>query len=407
MNLQETLNRLQENVEISLPEHGIEEKLQLAKNQNRKLVIKLGFDPTAPNLHLGHAVILKKLRQFQELEHIIVIIIGDFTARIGDPTGKNKSRPPLSAEQVAINAQTYINQLSKVLDVSKCSVRFNSEWLGQMKMTQTVQLLSQITLAKIMQRTDFSNRFKKNMPISMHELIYPLLQGYDSVQVEADIEMGGTDQLFNCAMGRELQEGLGKAGQVVLCMPLLKGIDGSAKMSKSEDNIVGLTDAPDDMFGKIMSIPDTLLPDYILLATNFSAIEKDALIESLENDMNPMLVKKLIGYNIVSQYHSEEQARMAQSFFEKQFQQKGSDNKQFQAVSLTSLALLETNNITLIYVCKSLKSMMSMSHIRRLVESGSVTVNGYKIVDPNCPIDIKQLPIKVKIGKRDYFQIVE
>lgn len=406
MKPQETLSILNENVEISLPENAIAEKLQVARLENRKLIIKLGFDPTAPDLHLGHAVVLKKLKQFQDLGHTIVIIIGDFTARIGDPTGKNKSRPPLNAEQVKINAQTYVNQLNKILDISKCEIRYNSEWLEQMGLQQTIQLLSQVTLAQIMQRTDFNKRFTRNMPIAMHELMYPMLQGHDSVQINADIEMGGTDQLFNCTMGRQLQEQLGKPAQAVLCMPLLRGIDGSAKMSKSEGNIVGLTDVPEEMFGKIMSVPDDLINDYILLATSFSIVEKHALIESMQNGVNPMQIKKIIASNIIQQYHNDEQARAAQHHFETQFQQRDLQDKLYEIINASSLNIGQTESPTLLDVCKGLKEVMSKSHLRRLVESGGVAVNGAKITDPAHIINLKQAPIKIKLGKREYFELV-
>ncbi|MBV9963565.1 MAG: tyrosine--tRNA ligase, partial [Parafilimonas sp.] len=246
-------------VEIQVPENCIEDKIKLCRKEGRPLNVKLGFDPTAPDLHLGHSVVLKKLKQFQDFGHNVIIIIGDYTARIGDPTGKNKSRPPLTPEQVKKNAVTYINQLSKIIDIDKIEIRYNSEWLEKMSLTDTIFLLAQMTLAQILQRTDFNNRYTNGIPISLHELIYPLLQGKDSVMINADIEIGGTDQLFNCMVGKQLQEIYDKHGQGVICMPLLKGIDGSIKMSKSENNYIGLTDSPNDMYGKAMSIPDELL----------------------------------------------------------------------------------------------------------------------------------------------------
>ncbi|HZH70405.1 MAG TPA: tyrosine--tRNA ligase, partial [Flavobacteriaceae bacterium] len=229
----ETISKLKENVEIILPENGLEQKLQQADKENRKLNIKLGFDPTAPDLHLGHAVVLKKLKQFQDLGHQIVILVGDFTARIGDPTGKNKSRKPLSIADVQHNAETYLNQLSKIIDTEKVKIAFNSEWLDKLSFTEVIQTLSKVTVAQLMHRNDFNKRFTENTPIAMHELVYPILQGYDSVEIKADIEMGGTDQLFNCTMGRQLQETFEMSPQVVVCMPLLKGLEGKEKMSKS------------------------------------------------------------------------------------------------------------------------------------------------------------------------------
>lgn len=305
------LERLQENVEIMLPQQGLELKLK----ENRPLTIKLGFDPTAPDLHLGHAVVLKKLKQFQDLGHQVVILVGSFTARIGDPTGKNKSRKPLTTQEVTYNAETYINQLSKVIDVAQAKIVFNSDWLDTLSFSDVIQLLSKVTVAQLMHRHDFNKRFTENTPIAMHELVYPVLQGYDSVQINADIEMGGTDQLFNCTMGRQLQEVMGVDGQVVMCMPLLKGLDGKEKMSKSLNNIIGLTDEPNDMYGKMMSVPDTLLEEYLDLTTDFSEAEKQGIKQQLTDGVNPMLVKQMIAENIIKQYHSLDAATTAADFF--------------------------------------------------------------------------------------------
>src|SRR5690554_7264077 len=284
----EIINKLKENVEIILPENGLEEKLEQARKENRKLIIKLGFDPTAPDLHLGHAVVLKKLRQFQELGHQIVILVGNFTARIGDPTGKNKSRKPLSSEDVQHNAETYLKQLSKIIDIDKVKIVFNSEWLDKLSFTEVIQILSKVTVAQLMHRNDFNKRFTENTPIAMHELVYPILQGFDSVEIKADIEMGGTDQLFNCTMGRQLQETFEMDPQLVMCMPLLKGLDGKEKMSKSLNNTIGLTDSPNDMFGKTMSISDDLINEFLELATDFSVEEIESIMKSMEEGENPM-----------------------------------------------------------------------------------------------------------------------
>lgn len=398
---------LKENVEIIFPENGLDEKLKQAELQNRKLLVKLGFDPTAPDLHLGHAVVLKKLRQFQDLGHLIVIIIGDFTARIGDPTGKNKSRPPLNDVKVKENAKTYVAQLSKILDITKCTIKYNSEWLDRMNLSNAIQLLSQVTVAQMMHRNDFNTRFEKGIPISLHELVYPILQGFDSVEIAADIEIGGTDQLFNCSVGRQLQEGEGKAGQAVLCMPLLKGTDGSDKMSKSQNNIIGLTDHPYDMFGKIMSIPDALIVEYLKLVTDFTDEEKMDYIKQLSDGLNPMVLKKRIGFNVVSQYHGLEEARPALEFFENQFQKKSFDEKMFTNISISTIAsICSEQTIQLIDLCKAIKQSESKSNLKRLIESGSVTINGIKITDIYSLVSLDILPVKIKIGKRDYFQIV-
>jgi tyrosyl-tRNA synthetase len=399
------LTPLQANVEICLPDTGLADKLALAARKQRPLILKLGFDPTAPDLHLGHAVVLKKLRQFQDLGHTIVIIIGDFTARIGDPTGKNKARPALSAEQVAVNARTYVAQLSKILDVSKCQLRYNSEWLSAMDFTATIQLLSRVTLAQIMQRTDFHNRFAGNQPIALHELVYPLLQGFDSTVIRADIEMGGTDQLFNCTMGRQLQEGASEAGQVVLCMPLLRGIDGSAKMSKSEGNTVGLTDEPADMFGKLMSIPDALLPDYLRLATDYTPAQQDHALARLAAGENPMALKKEMSFNVVEQYHGAEAATQAQTHFAQQVQNKQFDLKAFRPVSLATLALDLSQPLGLVELCSALKPELSKTQVRRLIAEGAVLVNGDKVTDAQAPVSRALLPVQVKVGKREYFEL--
>ncbi|HCN48061.1 MAG TPA: tyrosine--tRNA ligase [Chryseobacterium sp.] len=398
------INTLQENVAIILPENGLEEKLAQAKEENRTLSIKLGFDPTAPDLHLGHAVVLKKLKQFQDLGHKIIIVVGSFTARIGDPTGKNKARKPLSTEEVQHNAQTYINQLSKVLDIEKTEIVFNSDWLDALDFSEVIQLLSKVTVAQLMHRNDFNKRFTENTPIAMHELVYPILQGFDSVKIECDIEMGGTDQLFNCTMGRQLQEIHQMPAQIVMCMPLLKGLDGKEKMSKSLNNIIGLTDEPNEMFGKTMSIPDAMIEEFIDLTTDFSAEEKNRLKSTIENGENPMNIKKLIAKNIISQYHDDEAAENAELFFNNQFQNKNFDEKSFEPVSILSLHHTE-NKTTLVELCHQLKNDLSKSAVRRLIKSGGIQIDSEKILDPDQEIELIK-EIKIKIGKRNFFELV-
>lgn len=398
----ESLKSLKENVAIFLPENGLEEKLKLAEKENRSLRIKLGFDPTAPDLHLGHAVVLKKLKEFQDLGHQIVILVGSFTAQIGDPTGKNKSRQPLNADQVQKNAETYINQLSKIINIDKAEIVFNSDWLDHLPFSDVIQLLSKVTVAQLMHRNDFNKRFTENTPIAMHELVYPILQAYDSVQINADIEMGGTDQLFNCTMGRQLQETNGDAAQIVLCMPLLRGTDGKEKMSKSLNNIIGLTDEPNEMFGKTMSIPDDLLEEYIALATDFSIEEKANLNERLKSD-NPMLIKKIVAKNIITQYHSEKDAEAAEAFFNNQFQKRNDDNRVFEPIEIDSLQIT-TEKISVLEVCHQLKNDLSKTAVRRLIESGAVQINGEKSTDPLADFLVEK-ETKVKIGKRDFFEL--
>lgn len=398
------IDSLQENVAIILPQNGLEEKLAQANKENRKLTIKLGFDPTAPDLHLGHAVVLKKLKQFQELGHQIVIVVGSFTARIGDPTGKNKARKPLSAEDVQHNAQTYINQLSKVIDVQKTKIVFNSDWLDALNFSEVIQLLSKVTVAQLMHRNDFNKRFTENTPIAMHELVYPILQGFDSVKIECDIEMGGTDQLFNCTMGRQLQEVHQMPAQIVMCMPLLRGLDGKEKMSKSLNNIIGLTDEPNEMFGKTMSISDDLIEEFINLTTDFSMEEKIGLLSRIKEGENPMNIKKLIAKNIISQYHDSASAENAEQFFINQFQNKNFEKKIYEPVAISSLKSIE-NTLSHVELCHQLKNDLSKSAIRRLIENGGVQINTIKITDSDQEMEL--IPqTKIKIGKRGFFELI-
>lgn len=398
------IDTLQENVSIILPENGLEEKLRQAKEENRTLSIKLGFDPTAPDLHLGHAVVLKKLKQFQDLGHQIIIVVGSFTARIGDPTGKNKARKPLSAEDVQHNAQTYIDQLSKIINVEKTKIVFNSDWLDVLNFSEVIQLLSKVTVAQLMHRNDFNKRFTENTPIAMHELVYPILQGFDSVKIECDIEMGGTDQLFNCTMGRQLQEVHQMPAQIVMCMPLLKGLDGKEKMSKSLNNIIGLTDEPNEMFGKTMSIPDTLIEEFIDLTTDFSVDEKSSLKSKMSNGENPMNIKKLVAKNIISQYHNDKAAENAELFFNNQFQNKNFDEKSFEPVSINMLNHHQLKT-TVLELCHQLKNDLSKSAVRRLIQSGGVQINMIKMMEPDTEIELVK-ETKIKIGRRNFFELV-
>lgn len=398
------IRKLKENVEIILPENGLEQKIQQAEKENRKLIIKLGFDPTAPDLHLGHAVVLKKLKQFQDFGHQIIIVVGSFTARIGDPTGKNKARKPLTAEEVHHNAETYINQLSKIIDVEKTKIVFNSDWLDALHFSEVIQLMSKVTVAQLMHRNDFNKRFTENTPIVMHELVYPILQGFDSVKIECDIEMGGTDQLFNCTMGRQLQESHGKSPQIVMCMPLLKGLDGKEKMSKSLNNIIGLTEEPNEMFGKTMSIPDSLIDEFIDLTTDFSNEERESLKLEIKNGENPMNIKKLIAKNIITQYHTKEAAESAEKFFTNQFQNKNFEEKAYEQVFIHSLNHIQ-NKMTLAELCHQLKGSESKSFIQRFIKNGGIQINNIKMTDPNEEIELIK-ETKIKIGKRSFFELL-
>lgn len=389
---------------MMLPENGLQQKLQTAAKENRPLVIKLGFDPTAPDLHLGHAVVLKKLKQFQDAGHSIVIIVGSFTAQIGDPTGKNKSRKPLSKEEVLHNADTYIRQLGTIIDTGKCRIAFNSEWLDSLGFASIIQLLGKVTVAQLLHRNDFNKRFTENTPIAMHELMYPILQGFDSVQIKADIEMGGTDQLFNCTMGRQLQEAHEQEPQIIICMPLLKGLDGKEKMSKSLNNTIGLTDTPNDMFGKIMSIPDALIPEYLQLTTDFTAAETATCLAQLASGKNPMQVKKAIAKNIIRQYHNADAAEAAADFFSTQFQRRDFEDMHFEPVAIASLAL-PAQQAPLLDICHRLKQDETRTAIRRLITGGGVWINNEKMADPAQLIALKE-GTRIRIGKRSFLQLV-
>ncbi|MBQ9089934.1 MAG: tyrosine--tRNA ligase [Alphaproteobacteria bacterium] len=395
--------KLAHGIENIVPAKGLEEKLALSKKENRPLIIKFGMDPTAPDLHLGHAVALKKIREFMEAGHEIHLIVGDFTALVGDPSGRNATRPPLTPEEVQKNADTYVAQLSKIFDTTKIHIHFNNDWLGKMNFAEILKLLTQATLSQMMQREDFRNRYENNAPIALHELIYPIIQGYDSVAIKADIEFGGRDQLLNCLCGKSLQESMGMNGQTVLTMPLLCGLDGHIKMSKSKGNYIGLTEHPHDMFGKTMSIPDFLIPEWVELTTSWTPAEKADIIADFKNNtVNPMEIKKKIAFNIVEQYHDKESAQEASDFFYKQVQQKGLDSKEFTEVLWQDLPNNQT--ITLVDLGVHLLNQ-SKSNIRRLIEGGGISVDGEKINDIAYVLHNNGSEIKLKMGKRGFFTL--
>ncbi|MEO1890653.1 MAG: tyrosine--tRNA ligase, partial [Candidatus Thioglobus sp.] len=315
MNANETLAVFQRGTDEILPLDELKKKLK----KNKPLRIKAGFDPTAPDLHLGHTVLINKLKQLQDLGHEILFLIGDFTGMIGDPTGKSATRPPLTQEQVIENAKSYQDQVFKILDKDKTTVVYNSEWMNKMSSTEMIQLASQQTVARMLERDDFSKRYKSGKAISIHEFLYPLIQGYDSVALESDVELGGTDQKFNLLMGRELQKQAGMEQQVILTMPILEGLDGVQKMSKSLDNYIGIDDKPDDMFGKIMSISDELMWRYLELLS-FESLETIASWKTeIENGENPRNIKFRLAEEIITRFHSNDDAKQAQQNFINRF----------------------------------------------------------------------------------------
>lgn len=368
--------------------------------QPRKLRIKLGADPTAPDLHLGHAVVLSKLKDFQDLGHEIIFLIGDFTAYIGDPTGKSKTRPPLSEEQIALNTATYFEQVGRVLDPARIRIVYNSEWLSKLSTKQLVELCSKVTLARLIERDDFEKRLKNNQPISFHELLYPIFQGYDSVALQADVELGGTDQTFNLLMGRELQNHYGQAPQVVVTMPLLEGLDGVQKMSKSLGNYIGLAEAPEQAYGKLMSISDSLMWRYAELLLRKPKQEISSLQERVASGAtHPMELKKEIAHDIVAKFWSKESADFAQQQFEAVFQKKDYS----QATPIT-LPITANSPLWIVDLLKLVDAVKSSSEARRLIEAHAVKIDDKPITDFKATIPWDDGTI-IKVGKHRIYQI--
>lgn len=372
-----------------------EEELLKKLKEGRPLRVKAGFDPTAPDLHLGHTVLLQKLRLFQQLGHEVYFVIGDFTAMIGDPTGRSETRPPLSRQQVLENAKTYEHQVFKVLDPQKTNIVFNSTWLSTLGTEGLIRLTAQYTVARMLERDDFSKRFKEGIPIYIHEFIYPLLQGYDSVFLKADIELGGTDQKFNLLVGRDLQRAYGQEPQVCITLPLLVGLDGVRKMSKSYGNYVGIQEEPEQMFGKLMSISDELMWQYYILLTDYTQEE----IESFKREMHPMEAKKQLAYYIVARFHSEEDAKRAKEFFEKTFSQREFPED---APVIKVQAGLRRKAYELLF---ELGIESSKNSARRLIEGGGLRINGRKVEDPNEEIVVDQ-ELKLQAGKKRFYKVV-
>lgn len=402
LSVEEQLHIIQSGTHEIKPLDGLKKKLEKGK----PLTIKLGVDPTSPDLHIGHAVPLRKLRQFQDLGHNVTLIIGDGTALIGDPSGRNSTRPQLSKEQIQANAETYMAQAMKILDPEKTTIRHNSEWIFDLDLAGLLQLLSHFTVARILERDDFNNRYHSQLPIALHEFLYPVMQAYDSVVINADVELGGSDQLFNLLAGRELMEKLGKEPQICLTMPLLEGTDGVRKMSKSYGNYVGLTDAPNDMFGKVMSIPDEMMTKYYRLASTLPVDEIDKIEEGLANDtLHPNKVKRALARNIVAAYHSEAEAQEAEEAFDRQFKQHEipEDVPEF-AADLTP------NDEGKVYVAKILADAglcKSAGEARRMIDQGGVKINGEALPAKEYNVAPERLAGAVlQVGKRKFAKLV-
>lgn len=395
MNQQDLLNQIKRGSDELLVEEELVKKL----NAGRPLRIKAGFDPTAPDLHLGHTVLLNKMRQLQELGHHALFLIGDFTGMIGDPTGKNATRPPLSREQVLANAQSYRDQVFKVLDPEKTEVVFNSAWMDKFSAVDLIRLAATHTVAQMLERDDFSKRYKGNQPIAIHEFIYPLVQGYDSVALKADIELGGTDQKFNLLMGRELQKHHGQAPQCVLTMPLLEGLDGVNKMSKSLGNYVGITDVPQEMFGKLMSISDELMWRYLELLSFRSLAEIAQWREEVAQGRNPRDIKVLLAQEIVARFHSQKAAEDALAEFEARFQ-KGVLPDDMPELSVTGVA----GQIVIGNLLKQAGLVASTSEALRMIEQGGVKLDGEKISDKGLQIPVGSVVV-AQVGKRKFGRV--
>ncbi len=391
-------------VEI-ISEEELEKKLEKSMAKNKPLVIKLGADPTAPDLHLGHTVVLRKMRQFQDLGHNVVFLIGDFTARIGDPTGKSETRKPLTEEQIAANVETYKLQVKKILDMEKTTIVYNSHWLAPMNFMDVLKLAAKYTVARMLERDDFLNRFKTQRPISIHEFMYPLMQGYDSVALNADVELGGTDQKFNLLVGRSLQKEYGQASQCVLTMPILEGLDGVHKMSKSLGNYIGISEEPKNMYGKVMSISDEMMFKYFELLTDVPMSEiADMKKQCAENAVNPKVIKMKLANIITAMYHDQAAADLAQAGFEKVVSNKEipDDIKTFNF----DKSKLKDGKISLIGLIVELGFAESNSKARQLIAGGGLKINMEKCLDENIEYAKYSGEIVIQAGKRNFAKVV-
>ncbi len=392
------------NKQLSLIRRGcdeilLEEELLERLKSDKPLRVKVGFDPTAPDLHLGHTVLINKMRQFQTLGHQVIFLIGDFTGLIGDPTGKNATRQPLTREAVEENAETYKQQIFKILDPDQTEIAFNSVWMNELGSAGLIQLAAQHTVARMLERDDFSKRYKGGQPIAIHEFLYPLVQGYDSVALKSDVELGGTDQKFNLLMGRELQKNYGQKPQVVLTMPLLEGLDGVNKMSKSLNNYIGITDAPEDMFGKIMSISDKLMWRYFELLSFRSNEELETFKQDVEAGKNPRDVKFLLAEEIITRFHSTGDAVKARAAFIARFQ-KGAMPDEMQEVTLSTTE----GGIGIANLLKDAGLVSSTSDGIRMIKQGAVRIDGERIEDARLRVDSDTEHV-YQVGKRRFARV--
>lgn len=395
----EAMNTIRRGTDTLLIESELEQKLARSKVTGEPLRCKLGLDPTAPDIHVGHTVVLNKLRQLQDLGHTVIFLIGDFTAAIGDPSGRNVTRPPLSPEQIKINAETYLNQAGLVLDLTKTEVRYNSEWNNALGATGLIRLASRYTLARLLERDDFAKRFAAELPIAMHELIYPLMQGYDSVALKSDIELGGSDQRFNLLVGRELQRQYDQEPQCILTMPLLVGLDGVEKMSKSKHNYIGITDTPNDMFGKVMSISDTLMWNWYDLLSLRPNAEIAKLKEECVAGRNPRDAKVLLAKEIIARFHSAKEADAAEAEFNARFRGGAAPSDMPEVTVQAETA----DGIGILQMIKEAGLAPSNSEAGRNVSQGGVHLNGDKVSDKG--LRLKAGTYTLQVGKRKWAKV--
>lgn len=397
--IDEQMRIITKGTELIVGEEDLREKIKNSLIQNRPLHIKFGLDPSSPEIHIGHAVPLRKMKQMQDLGHRVIIIIGDFTGMIGDPSGKSKGRKALTKEQVRENALTYQTQIFKVLDINKTEVRFNSEWLSKLNFEQVIQLAMTTTVARILERDDFQNRYKNNTPIGLHEFFYPLMQAYDSIEIEADIELGGTDQTFNILMGRTLQKAMDKEQQAAIFVPILEGLDGIEKMSKSLGNYIGVDEPAQVMFKKVMEVPDNLIVRYFTLATDEHPDRIEQIKGELENGRNPRDIKLELAYIITSLYHSQEETKAAQIFYEEAF------GKKSIPLDIPELALLPEQNklIDILSVLVQCGCATSNAELRRLIAQGGMQLNGEKVINLECLLQSGDV---LKIGKKRFLKVI-
>jgi len=378
-----------------LPEDGLAAKLK----KGRPLVVKAGFDPTAPDLHIGHTVLINKMRQFQELGHEVVFLIGDFTGMIGDPSGKNATRPPLSPEEIKENAKTYQAQIYKILDKDKTRIEFNSTWMGVMDAAGLVRLASHHTVARMLERDDFKKRYEGSQPISIHEFLYPIVQGYDSVALKADVELGGTDQKFNLLVGRQLQQDYGQEPQVVMTTPLLEGLDGVQKMSKSLGNYVGITEPPGEMFGKLMSISDDLMWRYFEVLSFRSLDDIESLRTRVEDGMNPRDVKFELAMEIVARFHDDSAAEAAKQEFISRFRE-GAMPDEMPELTLEA----EGGTLGIAHLLKGAGLVSSTSEAFRMIKQGAVRIDGERVEDRSLTIDVGSTNV-YQVGRRRFARV--